>query len=116
MILKNEILLHSKQTSIAPNIIEKDYAIGWILMGIAHHKELCDNFVFKGGTCLKKCYFNSYRMSEDLDFTLKSQSSLNDKFLTSSFLQVSKWVYDACGLVIPENKNYYCSILIKTLE
>jgi len=27
-------------------------------------------FVFKGGTCLKKCYFNDYRFSEDLDFTL----------------------------------------------
>jgi predicted nucleotidyltransferase component of viral defense system len=25
--------------------------------------------IFKGGTCLRKCYFPNYRFSEDLDFT-----------------------------------------------
>lgn len=25
--------------------------------------------IFKGGTCLRKCYFDGYRFSEDLDFT-----------------------------------------------
>jgi predicted nucleotidyltransferase component of viral defense system len=33
-------------------------------------KEVTQNFIFKGGTCLKKCYFEDYRFSEDLDFTL----------------------------------------------
>jgi len=28
------------------------------------------SWAFKGGTCLKKCYFETYRFSEDLDFTL----------------------------------------------
>jgi predicted nucleotidyltransferase component of viral defense system len=28
-----------------------------------------DSLVFKGGTCLRKCYFHDYRFSEDLDFT-----------------------------------------------
>ncbi len=27
-------------------------------------------WVFKGGTCLKKCYIETYRFSEDLDFTV----------------------------------------------
>lgn len=26
--------------------------------------------MFKGGTCLKKCYIETYRFSEDLDFTV----------------------------------------------
>jgi hypothetical protein len=26
--------------------------------------------VFKGGTCLKKCYLETFRFSEDLDFTV----------------------------------------------
>lgn len=33
------------------------------------HGELGESWVFKGGTCLKKCYFETYRFSEDLDFT-----------------------------------------------
>ena len=28
-----------------------------------------DSLVFKGGTALKKCYFDNYRFSEDLDFS-----------------------------------------------
>ncbi len=28
------------------------------------------SWVFKGGTCLSKCYFETYRFSEDLDFTV----------------------------------------------
>jgi predicted nucleotidyltransferase component of viral defense system len=31
---------------------------------------LRDRLAFKGGTALKKCYFEDYRFSEDLDFTL----------------------------------------------
>jgi predicted nucleotidyltransferase component of viral defense system len=29
-----------------------------------------EHFLFKGGTCLKKCYFESYRFSEDIDVTI----------------------------------------------
>ncbi|CAN5145726.1 hypothetical protein BH20BAC1_BH20BAC1_03460 [soil metagenome] len=36
-------------------------------------------FVFKGGTCLRKCYFPDYRFSEDLDFTLIDKSFKIDK-------------------------------------
>jgi len=31
---------------------------------------LSQSWVFKGGTCLKKCYIETYRFSEDLDFTV----------------------------------------------
>ncbi|MBW6474015.1 MAG: nucleotidyl transferase AbiEii/AbiGii toxin family protein [Anaerolineaceae bacterium] len=31
--------------------------------------DLDKNLVFKGGTCLRKCYFPDYRFSENLDFT-----------------------------------------------
>ena len=33
-----------------------------------------DRLIFKGGTALKKCYFPDYRFSEDLDFTLASET------------------------------------------
>ncbi|HEY0410225.1 MAG TPA: nucleotidyl transferase AbiEii/AbiGii toxin family protein [Candidatus Dormibacteraeota bacterium] len=31
---------------------------------------LCELLDRKGGTCLRKCYYETYRFSEDLDFTL----------------------------------------------
>ncbi|MDO8472302.1 MAG: nucleotidyl transferase AbiEii/AbiGii toxin family protein [Dehalococcoidia bacterium] len=50
-------------------VIEKDYAISYLLMGIVHVPELRESLVFKGGTCLRKAYFAGYRFSEDLDYT-----------------------------------------------
>jgi len=52
------------------DIIEKDYVIGWVLWGIGSDPELSISWVFKGGTCLKKCFLETYRFSEDLDFTV----------------------------------------------
>lgn len=33
-------------------------------------QDLSASWVFKGGTCLKKCFLETYRFSEDLDFTV----------------------------------------------
>lgn len=51
------------------DIVEKDYVIGWLLWGIGSQPGISETWVFKGGTCLRKCYFETYRFSEDLDFT-----------------------------------------------
>lgn len=50
-------------------VIEKDYALSYILAGMASHKQLAHSLIFKGGTALKKLYFGDYRFSEDLDFS-----------------------------------------------
>jgi predicted nucleotidyltransferase component of viral defense system len=44
--------------------------LGWLLWGIGSDAVLGDAWVFKGGTCLKKCYIETYRFSEDVDFTV----------------------------------------------
>lgn len=49
--------------------LERDYLFSWILSAMAAHGTLGYQLVFKGGACLKKCYFGRYRFSEDLDFT-----------------------------------------------
>ena len=51
-------------------VIEKDYVLGWLLAGVAQHEGLSGTWVFKGGTCLRKCYYETFRFSEDLDFTV----------------------------------------------
>jgi len=50
-----EIMDLAREFGLAPNVVEKDYALGWLLAGISQQKELGSNWVFKGGTCLKKC-------------------------------------------------------------
>lgn len=76
MIPKREILDISSTVGLNPHVVEKDYALGWALAGIFNHRELTETWVFKGGTCLKKCYFETYRFSEDLDFTLRDEAHI----------------------------------------
>lgn len=55
-------------------VLERDYCLSWVLVGLSQ-SPLKDRLAFKGGTALKKCYFEDYRFSEDLDFTLIEETS-----------------------------------------
>ena len=85
MIDKREILDLAAQTSLNPHVIEKDYVLGWMLAGIYAREELAESWIFKGGTCLKKCFFETYRFSEDLDFTLRNEAHLDEVFSQARF-------------------------------
>jgi len=102
LISRQEIMDFSREFGLSPNIVEKDYLLGWILAGISNHGEVMSEWVFKGGTCLKKCYFETYRFSEDLDFTIKNPDHCNQEFLTSAFKEVSDWIYERAGIEIPK--------------
>lgn len=104
MIDKREIIEAASSFSLLPNIVEKDYVLGWILAGIYAHEDLAETWVFKGGTCLKKCYFETYRFSEDLDFTLRNEGQLEEEFLRTVFEDVVDWVAEQSGLNIPADQ------------
>jgi hypothetical protein len=104
MIDRREILEAASSFSLLPNVVEKDYVLGWILAGINAHEELAESWVFKGGTCLKKCYFETYRFSEDLDFTLRNEEHLDEEFLRTVFEKVIAWVTEQSGLNIPADQ------------
>jgi uncharacterized protein len=59
------------QKRVQQYIIEKDYALSYLLAAIAQVDDLRDNLVLKGGTALKKLYFADYRFSEDLDYSTR---------------------------------------------
>lgn len=59
--------------------IEKDYVLSWVLFAISKNDVLKNVLVFKGGTVLKKAYFEDYRFSEDLDFTLTNENVSNEQ-------------------------------------
>lgn len=81
-----------------PNIVEKDYVIGWVLRGIGSHPRLSASWAFKGGTCLKKCYVETYRFSEDLDFTVLPGGPIEPGEVASILGEVLARVYDEAGI------------------
>ena len=101
MVSRREIIDAATALSLLPQVVEKDYVLGWVIAGIGQHPALADTWVFKGGTCLKKCFFETYRFSEDLDFTLKQADHIDRAFLTATFAEVAEWIYDQAGIELP---------------
>lgn len=65
--LRARIQAACASTGAPQTVVEKDYAISYVLLAIARTMTLRKTFVLKGGTTLKKLYFGDYRFSEDLD-------------------------------------------------
>ncbi|TAJ94082.1 MAG: WYL domain-containing protein [Gammaproteobacteria bacterium] len=104
MISRDEILTVADETGLTPNVVEKDYVLGWMLGAIGANSVLSPTWIFKGGTCLKKCYFETYRFSEDLDFTLRDATQLEREFLTTQFTAIAEWLYESAGIVVPADR------------
>ena len=78
MIPDKDLRRMASQRKLPLDLIEKDYALGWILIGI-FKSSMADNIVFKGGTALSKVYFPfDWRISEDLDFTSRGKSAFEE--------------------------------------
>lgn len=60
-------------------LLEKDVILQTLLVELSAIPGFHDNFAFKGGTCLIKCYLGYYRFSEDLDFTYLNQNEFSGK-------------------------------------
>ncbi len=103
MISKQEILQRATQWQLQPQIVEKDYVLGWLLAGLSKHPEAAKYWVFKGGTCIKKCYLETYRFSEDLDFSLLADTpSYSEETIKRLLTDVSTITHDASGINFPE--------------
>ncbi len=103
MISKTEIIKISNSLELLPHVVEKDYVLGWLLWGIDNHPYLRESWLFKGGTCLRKCFFETYRYSEDLDFTLTNTSHVDEGFLWSVFSELTNRVYRQSAIEFPIN-------------
>ena len=84
------------QASVRVQLQERDYVLGWFLLGLAATTHLREAMVFKGGTALRKMYFPTYRFSEDLDFTLTQP--LGQDLLRTAVEDVCQLVQRLSGL------------------
>jgi len=103
MIPKAAILAIAQQESLQHTTVEKDYVLGWMLYGISQHSIL-SRWVFKGGTCLKKCFFETYRFSEDLDFTVPINEPLTVTLIESSLREACDWISAESGMAFPSDR------------
>ncbi len=95
MILQREVAAIALEKQVSKTTIDKDWVLGHFIDAIFSLKELKDKLIFKGGTCLKKCYFPDYRFSEDLDFTATDQ---NFVLLQGHFEKITDIVTERTGM------------------
>ncbi|MDR0335184.1 MAG: nucleotidyl transferase AbiEii/AbiGii toxin family protein [Methanomassiliicoccaceae archaeon] len=66
----------ARRTRIGHAMIEKDY---FVTLFLKHLFEAEPNIIFKGGTCLSKCYRLIDRFSEDIDLTMRPDATQKQK-------------------------------------
>lgn len=59
----------ARDRGVSLEFLQKDYALSYLLAGMARTPSLGEKIALKGGTALKKLYYPDYRFSEDLDFS-----------------------------------------------
>lgn len=73
MISEAELRRLAARWQVDPMVTDLDYSLGWFIAAFYGANTAATRLYFKGGTCLRKCYFGRYRFSEDLDFTAISR-------------------------------------------
>ena len=88
MILKKEIETNAESNGVAKSTIDKYWVLGHFIDAIFSFSGWRNQLIFKGGTCLRKCYFSTYRFSEDLDFTSINKEFELTKINLSEIIQI----------------------------
>jgi predicted nucleotidyltransferase component of viral defense system len=92
LIDRRELLETARERGLTLAMVEKDYVLGWLLLGLSGIRDL----VFKGGTALSKIYFpRLWRLSEDLDFVFLGDFRAVADSLEGSFAKAQ----EASGIV-----------------
>jgi len=83
----------ANEKNISVGVMEKDYALTWLLRGLYSNKSsIRKKVALKGGTAIRKVYFpGTWRFSEDLDFTVIEEVSSYDikKSMENTFEKLS---------------------------
>lgn len=105
-----------REWGLTEQVVEKDYVLGWVLWGIGTDPLLSAAWVFKGGTCLKKCYIETYRFSEDLDFTVLPRGPLQPEQLRDIIGTMLARVHEASGIVFDAQAPVFRSLPSGSVE
>lgn len=98
MISKQEILERSGEWNLRPEVVEKDYVLGWLLAAASQHRMIREHWILKGGTCVKKCFFETYRFSEDLDFSLLEGAPYDTESIGTTLRELAESTGNLSGI------------------
>ena len=104
MITKQEILDRAREWRLRPDVVEKDYVLGWVLAAMSRHPEISRHWILKGGTCLKKCFLETYRFSEDLDFSLTPEAEYTADGMRRTAIRIAEDVRALSGIEMPASE------------
>lgn len=92
--ISNKTQLHGGKR-IPESVIERDYCLAWFLFGLAQF-DFKEKIIFKGGTALRRCHYQDYRFSEDLDFSLTEE--IPQEYILSEFSKIFLWISEESGI------------------
>lgn len=93
MIAANQVIRAADLDSVPAATVERDYVLAHVLAAIVK-RDTNSEMVFKGGTAMRLCYFEDYRYSADLDFSLVSGLTIDDA------LSIVRGALDDCRVAI----------------
>ena len=102
MIDKIEIDQKAAEFQINSSDVQRDYVIGWILVGLYKHSDLKDKLVLKGGNCFRKGYFENTRYSKDLDFSCEEEISIDT--VSAGFNTICDFVSNQTSIIFKKEK------------
>lgn len=102
MISISEVQRIAGALGLEPRVIDHDYVLGCYLCFLGNQSTVQKKWLFKGGTALRKCYFEEYRFSEDLDFTVLGIISVEN--LRNVLRSVNIAMQDAIGIRTDERE------------
>lgn len=70
MITRQQIIQKASVDGVPAQTVERDYVLAHCLVAVSRMLGETKFLVFKGGTALRMCYFDDYRYSADLDFSI----------------------------------------------
>lgn len=118
MILQKEIATIAEQAGVAKAVVDKDWVLGHFVAAMYSEPEIKQNLIFKGGTCLRKCWFPDYRFSEDLDFTSRSEDfELTERHIKDicekldDYAKIKTHIVSLKPIVFQDNKVGYDAIV-----
>ncbi len=79
MFTEGEIEEYARERQINQTQAERDMYLTCLLLLLSKNR-IAQYLVFKGGTCLAKIHFKEWRISQDIDFTLRQKSKDRDIF------------------------------------
>ena len=87
---------YARERGMRQDIVEKDYALSYLLAAIASTPGLGDQLALKGGTALKKLYYPDFRFSEDLDYSTLRLGILAgiEETMETAIRRMSDWLFE----------------------